>query len=238
MDNLNDLTLRRAPTRHRPLLGLTVLVVEDSCFACEAIRLMCLRSGARLRRADCLRSARRHLKVYRPSTVLIDLGLPDGSGLDLITELSHAAPRVGVILGLSGDTDKAAHACAAGADGFLAKPLDSLASFQAAILEHLPPEHRPSGPRSVQNEAINPDTLALHEDMHHVVTLLDDHNDGPVLDYVAQFLNGVARAADDIPLVEAAKDLARARASGHVSRQKVTQLIGMVRERLESRVAI
>lgn len=52
-----------APTAARPLLGLTVLVVEYSRYAYEAMRLLCLRSGARIRRADCIRSAHRHLQV-------------------------------------------------------------------------------------------------------------------------------------------------------------------------------
>ena len=54
------------PTPSRPLLGLTVLVVEDSLYACDAMRIMCQRSGARIRRADCIECASRHLKVYRP----------------------------------------------------------------------------------------------------------------------------------------------------------------------------
>lgn len=80
MDNLDDFIMTRPPTANRPLLGLTVLVVEDSRFACEAMRLLCLRSGARIRRADNLHHAHQHLKVYRPAVVIIDLGLPDGRG--------------------------------------------------------------------------------------------------------------------------------------------------------------
>ena len=115
-----------APTANRPLLGLTVLVIEDSRFACEAMRLLCLRSGARIRRADSLRSARRHLQVYRPSVAIIDLGLPDGSGLDLIIDLVANSPRPEVILGTSGDPYSQEAAIKAGADGFLAKPVTSL----------------------------------------------------------------------------------------------------------------
>ena len=55
----------------RPLAGLTVLVVEDSRVASEAVRLLCLRSGARIRRADSIRAALRHLQTYRPCAVLI-----------------------------------------------------------------------------------------------------------------------------------------------------------------------
>jgi DNA-binding response OmpR family regulator len=77
-----------APLRYgrpvQPLAGLTILAVEDSRFASEALRLMCLRSDARLRRADSLEQADRHLSVYRPDVVIVDLGLPDGNGADLI----------------------------------------------------------------------------------------------------------------------------------------------------------
>ena len=89
MDDRDFLPATPLPSASRPLLGLTILVVEDSIFACEALRLMCLRSGARLRRADCLRSARRHLQVYRPSAVIVDMGLPDGSGAEGAGEYRH-----------------------------------------------------------------------------------------------------------------------------------------------------
>ena len=127
MEDEDMLTMIQTPTARRPLLGLTILVVEDSRYACETMRLMCLRSGARIRRADSLRSARRHLKVYRPSAVIVDVGLPDGSGLELIQDMAQASPRVNAILGISGDPEMEQRARDAGADSFIAKPFSSLA---------------------------------------------------------------------------------------------------------------
>lgn len=228
----------RLPTPARPLLGLTVLVVEDSLYACEAMRLLCLRSGARIRRADCLKSARRHLQVYRPSAVIVDLGLPDGSGTELIEELASAQPRVPVILGTSGD-DFAEHAAiAAGADGFLPKPVMSLAAFQTAVLSRLPADRQPTGPRALSDEMIRPDPLAYQDDMAHVADVLADPADTKVLDYVAQFVSGVARSADDYVLADAAERLARARQSGAPVAQDTARIAGLVQDRLQQRKAI
>lgn len=226
------------PTATRPLLGLTVLVVEDSRFACEAMRLLCLRSGARIRRADCLRSARRHLQVYRPSVVIVDLGLPDGDGVDLIEELTKSEPRVSVVLGTSGDDHGEASTMAAGADGFIAKPITSLAMFQHLVLSNLPPDRQPSGIRELSDENVVPDKIAFQDDMAHIADVLEDPPDERALDYVAQFLGGVARSAQDEHLEKAAQALAEKRAKGQTARTETATLAGLIQQRLSQKIAI
>lgn len=194
----------RAMTGHRVLAGLTVLLVEDSRFASEAVRLLCLRSGARIRRADCLASARRHLAIYRPGVVIVDMGLPDGDGAGLIAELAALTPRVPVILGLSGDPDARGAAMAAGAHGFLAKPVESLALFQQAILGALPSESRPIGLRALPGDMVLPDIGALRDDLAHVASALGDAPEAEELRHVVRFTAGLARSARDSALEEAA----------------------------------
>lgn len=199
-----DLTLaRERPTAREPLRGSTVLVVEDSRFASEAVRLLCVRSGARVRRADCLTSASRHLRVYRPSVVIVDMGLPDGSGRDLIAELAGATPRVPAILGFSGDPSAEPGAWAAGADGFLTKPIESLAVFQAIVLDALPPGDRPGGPHVAPLEEVQPDAARLTEDLLSAIDLLDGASSASDYDYLAHFLHGLALSAHDGELTAA-----------------------------------
>ncbi|SFB84160.1 response regulator [Tropicimonas isoalkanivorans] len=207
MDDLCTEAFARKPTPDRPLLGVTVLVVEDSRFASEAMRLLCLRSGARIRRADCLASARRHLATYRPTAVVVDLGLPDGSGDTLIRELASSDQPASIILGTSGDPDAESVALSAGAHGFLAKPITSLALFQQAILSRLPLRRHPRGMRLISGDQIAPDPIALRDDLNHAADILASRVDEPTLDYLAQFLTSVARSASDPALAEAASRL-------------------------------
>jgi DNA-binding NarL/FixJ family response regulator len=218
----------------RPLTGLTVLVVEDSRFASEAVRLLCLRSGARIRRADCLRSAERHLRTYRPAVVIVDLGLPDGDGAGLIRQIASAEPRVPVVLGLSGDPDGRDAAMSAGADGFLTKPVESLATFQQAILSALPPEAQTGGPRLLPDDVIQPDTSGLRDDLAHVAEILSNAHDTAAIDYIARFLAGVARSAHDAALEDAATALARDHQAGHALASDLARISSMVQDRLAS----
>lgn len=207
-DRLTEFDLRPQPTAERPLLGLTILVVEDSRYASEAIRLMSLRSGARLRRADCLASAERHLNVYSPTVAIVDLGLPDGSGLDLIRAMAKTKPRIQVILGTSGAEREAAEASVmtCGADGFIAKPVSTIAAYQTAILKHLPDAQRPTGPRAAPIISVDPDPLALREDLSHAMDLLA--LESPPVNYLRRFLIGLARAVKDQSLEKHAHDMA------------------------------
>lgn len=191
----------------RPLLGLTVLLVEDSRLASEAMRLLCLRSGARIRRADSLKSAARHLRAYRPGVAIVDMGLPDGDGAALIAQIAATMPRVPVLLGLSGDPDREAEAMAAGADGFMAKPVTSLALFQETILGHLPPGGRLRGLRLLPDEVVEPDATALHDDLAYLAQLLAPGIDAETCRYAGQFLAGLGRVADDPALGAAAAAL-------------------------------
>ena len=238
-ETLEDFMLVQAPTAERPLLGLTVLVVEDSLFASEAMRLLCLRSGARIRRADSLHSAHRHLSVYRPVVVIVDLGLPDGSGASLISELAQAAPRIPVILGISGDPGAEKDALDAGADGFLAKPVINLSQFQEAVLSHLPADRQPRGPRTLCNEEISPDPLALHDDFTHLAELLGARSGAAdTAPYIAQFLGSLARLARDEPLQRAAGRLGERLAGGGPITQEMARISGLLHERLTANKGI
>ena len=229
---ISDILASRVAGPDRPLMGLTVLVVEDSRFACEAMRLLCLRSGARIRRADCLRSAHRHLQTYRPAVVIVDLGLPDGSGADLIAELTALPARSTVVLGTSGDASGEALARKAGADGFLAKPVESLTTFQNLILSTLPREAHPRAVAAESDEIVQPDMLALRDDLAHVADILATAPGADAIDYITHFLTGIALSARDPALEAAAISLASARHAGRATAPGLAKVSGLVLARL------
>jgi DNA-binding response OmpR family regulator len=195
----------------------TLLLVEDSRFAAEAVRLICRHAGIRLRRAETLADARRHLRSYHPELALVDLGLPDGSGLELIAELAAMEARRPRIVAISGDGGRREAALAAGADAFCAKPLD-MAGHLAAILgatraqaqsildpRLLRPGGAPADARGGQAGGADP--MALHDDLKRAHALLRARGS---VGYAGQFVGGIARSLNDAKLIAAA-DLARDR---------------------------
>ncbi|OSP55707.1 response regulator [Pseudoruegeria sp. SK021] len=232
-DSIYEHPFRQLPTAQRPLIGATVLVVEDSRFASEAVRLMCLRSGARIRRADCLKSAYRHLAAYRPSVVIIDLGLPDGPGNDLIRDLASRPDPAPPVIATSGDPSLRDIALTEGARDFLTKPIPSLGIFQETILRLLPAEVQPRGLRVLSDEQLLPDRLAFRNDMEVIAALIDCDTDPPDIQYIAQFLETVAYSAEDRPLINAARQLGADMRRSHDA-PDLTPIRAMVAARIQT----
>jgi CheY-like chemotaxis protein len=186
------------------LRGLTVLAVEDSRFASDALRLMCQRSGARLRRAEGLETARAHLSVYQPDVVLIDLGLPDGRGENLIRDLKDTPGLI--VIGMSGDPDGRALALAAGAAGFIEKPIPGLRFFQQTILALLPDGQDRA--LVAADTAVGADLLALRDDLVSAVAAIVAVRGSGERAYLSGFLKGIARQTQDAQLGEASDRIA------------------------------
>ena len=205
----------------QPMLrGGTLLLVEDSRLSCEAIRQMFRGSGGRLRRAETLTSARRHLSLYTPDAVLVDLGLPDGSGLDLIAQIDRKRPRVPLIIAISGQPEIESAARKAGADRFLAKPFASVAHFRA----QLAPIFFPFRHAHCSEEATRPDPGALRDDLFLALDLLSGERRGSKRDYALQFIEALACSLTDQGLAESVH---RARTKGHIA-----PLVMRLREKL------
>jgi DNA-binding NarL/FixJ family response regulator len=79
--------------------------------------------------AESLAEARRHAQTVRFDVAVLDLGLPDGNGADLISDLRRSYPGVAVLI-VSGSLDPASldRAAEAGADEIMDKfaPLEDI----------------------------------------------------------------------------------------------------------------
>ncbi len=111
--------------------GPRILLVEDEPANRALVRAILDRSGrpeletSTLHEASTIGEARSVLATYPLDIVLVDVRLPDGSGLDLVGELRahpHAERAAIAIVSASVLEADRALARATGADAFLAKP--------------------------------------------------------------------------------------------------------------------
>lgn len=78
--------------------------------------------GIRIETAGSLASARESIAATVPNVALIDIGLPDGSGIDLISELNRDHPQtMSIVTSVFDDDTHLFAALGAGASGYLLK---------------------------------------------------------------------------------------------------------------------
>lgn len=116
---------------------MKVLIVEDEKNLRESISEFLNAEGYVCELADTLGLASEKLNLYEYDCLLVDIGLPDGSGFELIKELKNLHPRTGIIVvSARNSIDDKIHGLDLGADDYLAKPfhLTELSSRIRSIL--------------------------------------------------------------------------------------------------------
>lgn len=100
-----------------------VLVVDDEYLIREWLQAHLSEAGHGVKTAADLAEARAAFQTQAPDAALLDLKLPDGSGMELLREFLEADPDlVAIILTAYGDVATAVQAVKAGAYHFLEKP--------------------------------------------------------------------------------------------------------------------
>lgn len=106
-------------------MSFTVLVVDDEATARNFVSEALADAGHETIEAGDLSEANKAVDTGAADLVLLDVVLPDGSGLDLLERLSKENPSPPVILMTAfGEVDTAVEAMKMGAQDFLQKPLD------------------------------------------------------------------------------------------------------------------
>ena len=105
--------------------GADVLLVEDDHTLRTTLALALGLHGCIVRVATTLAQAREALSARHPELLILDLGLPDGDGLDLCREVRRVRDSLPIlILTARGMLEARVDGLRTGADDYLTKPFD------------------------------------------------------------------------------------------------------------------
>ena len=113
------------------MIERSLMVVDDERFVRSAVRMLCEGDYA----VTAVGSASEALSTVReeaPDVILLDLGLPDMSGIDLLARIRCLAPETAVvIMSATNQTAVIERARELGAVDYLVKPVDAEVLKQA-----------------------------------------------------------------------------------------------------------
>jgi len=117
----------------------SILIIEDETNIRRFIRLALEKDGFQVCEAGSLQRGLIEVGTRRPDLVVLDLGLPDGDGIDFIRDLRNWSQLPVIVLSArNAERDKVA-ALDAGADDYLSKPFGAaelLARVRALLRRH------------------------------------------------------------------------------------------------------
>lgn len=106
----------------QPGPGKKILIVEDEADMCLLLNIILNGGSVQLDHVKSLEGANEYMKSNQPDVVLLDNQLPDGMGIDYITEIKKIHPSARIIMITGFDASAGDVALENGADVFLTKP--------------------------------------------------------------------------------------------------------------------
>jgi two-component system KDP operon response regulator KdpE len=117
-----------------------LLVIEDDPAIRRLLRVTLERAGHAVAEAGSAREALSLLSIEKPQVILLDLGLPDRDGLELVQLLKRGGEATLIVVSAREATSEKVAALDLGADDYLVKPFDTeelLARIRAALRHRL-----------------------------------------------------------------------------------------------------
>lgn len=102
-----------------------VLIVDDELHIRRLIHAALSRADYAVIEAENAREAMEHLRHERPDIILLDLGLPDRDGLELVPLIKQQSDATLIVVSARDATDQKVAALDLGTDDYLTKPFDT-----------------------------------------------------------------------------------------------------------------
>jgi two-component system KDP operon response regulator KdpE len=143
----------------------TALVVEDDAQLRRYLRASLETHGYRVCEAATLADGHARAVQELPALILLDLGLPDGDGIDLVRKLREWSQTPIIVLSARGREEDKIAALDAGADDYLTKPFGA-GELHARIRVAL--RHARAGTGGSQDPVIAVGPIRIDQDRHEV----------------------------------------------------------------------
>ena len=111
---------------------INILIVEDEQAIVRFVRAALEADGLRVHEAQTLQRGLLEAATRKPDAIILDLGLPDGDGLDFIRDLRQWSQTPIIVLSARTEEQDKIAALDAGADDYLSKPF-GIGELQARL---------------------------------------------------------------------------------------------------------
>lgn len=111
---------------------INILIVEDEQAIIRFVRAALEADGLRVYEAQTLQRGLLEAATRKPDAIILDLGLPDGDGLDFIRDLRQWSQTPIIVLSARAEEQDKIAALDAGADDYLSKPF-GIGELQARL---------------------------------------------------------------------------------------------------------